>query len=108
MPTATPITDQTLNYTPVAVGIVLVYILASWFLWARKWFKGPAFRTSRALLLHHLLHLLLSLPLAEARELELTLFFRAKTAHSSTESDSKDTASPVPDGGASEKKASRD
>ncbi|GAA6044206.1 hypothetical protein JCM8097_004672 [Rhodosporidiobolus ruineniae] len=46
LPTATPITDQTLNYTPVAVGIVLVYVSVSWVLWARKWFKGPSFPQS--------------------------------------------------------------
>ena len=34
-------TDQTLNYTPVAVGIVLVGAVGSWVLWARKWFTGP-------------------------------------------------------------------
>jgi hypothetical protein len=35
------VTSQTLNYTPVAVGIVSVFTLASWFLWAHKWFIGP-------------------------------------------------------------------
>ena len=32
--------SQTLNYTPVAVGIVLVLVLGSW-VWARTWFTGP-------------------------------------------------------------------
>jgi hypothetical protein len=41
LPTANPVTSQTLNYTPVAVGIVLIFTLASWFLWAHKWFIGP-------------------------------------------------------------------
>ena len=41
LPNANPVTDQTLNYTPVAVGIVLFGIFVSWFLWAHKWFKGP-------------------------------------------------------------------
>ncbi|BGP16844.1 hypothetical protein JCM10213_003336 [Rhodosporidiobolus nylandii] len=41
LPTAAPIDSQTLNYCPVAVGIVLLYIFASWFLSARKWFTGP-------------------------------------------------------------------
>lgn len=36
-----PVTDQTLNYTPVAVGIVGAWAFGSWFLWARKWFTGP-------------------------------------------------------------------
>jgi hypothetical protein len=41
LPAANPVTDQTLNYTPVAVGIVLLGTLASWFLWAKRWFTGP-------------------------------------------------------------------
>ncbi|GAA5897682.1 hypothetical protein JCM6882_000067 [Rhodosporidiobolus microsporus] len=41
LPTVTPIDSQTLNYTPVAVGIVLVYVFGSWGLWARRWFVGP-------------------------------------------------------------------
>ena len=34
-------TTQTLNYTPVAVGIIGVFALGSWFVSARKWFTGP-------------------------------------------------------------------
>jgi len=41
LPNATPITSQTLNYTPVCVGIVLLWIFGTWFLFARKWFEGP-------------------------------------------------------------------
>ncbi|KAF2405063.1 APA family basic amino acid/polyamine antiporter [Trichodelitschia bisporula] len=41
LPTVNPVNKDTLNYTPVAVGIVLVGTLGSWFLWARKWFTGP-------------------------------------------------------------------
>jgi hypothetical protein len=41
LPTVNPVTVQSLNYTPVAVGIVLVGILGSWFLFAHKWFTGP-------------------------------------------------------------------
>lgn len=41
LPEANPVDSQTLNYTPVAVGIVLVWTLGSWFLYARKWFTGP-------------------------------------------------------------------
>lgn len=41
LPTANPVDSQTLNYTPVAVGIVAVWALGSWFLWARRWFTGP-------------------------------------------------------------------
>ncbi|KAK4702796.1 hypothetical protein P7C70_g3421, partial [Phenoliferia sp. Uapishka_3] len=43
LPELTPVNSQTLNYTPVAVGIVALYALGSWFLWARFWFKGPRF-----------------------------------------------------------------
>jgi len=35
------VTSQTLNYTPVAVGIVAAWAFGSWFLWARRWFTGP-------------------------------------------------------------------
>ncbi|KAI9666248.1 MAG: hypothetical protein M1821_004183 [Bathelium mastoideum] len=41
LPTSNPVDSQTLNYTPVAVGIVAVGAFGSWFLWARKWFTGP-------------------------------------------------------------------
>lgn len=41
LPTQNPVTLQTFNYTPVAVGIILVWIFASWVFWARFWFKGP-------------------------------------------------------------------
>ena len=41
LPGVNPVTSQTLNYTPVAVGIVCVWAFGSWFLSARKWFTGP-------------------------------------------------------------------
>ncbi|OKL58767.1 hypothetical protein UA08_05579 [Talaromyces atroroseus] len=41
LPTENPVTEETLNYTPVAVGIVLVATLGVWILWAHRWFKGP-------------------------------------------------------------------
>ena len=41
LPTVNPVTSQTLNYTPVAVGIVALFAFGSWFVWARKWFVGP-------------------------------------------------------------------
>ena len=41
LPTANPVTSQTLNYTPVAVGIVAVGAFGSWAVWARRWFVGP-------------------------------------------------------------------
>jgi len=41
LPTANPVTSQTLNYTPVAVGIILFFSIGSWLVWARRWFTGP-------------------------------------------------------------------
>jgi amino acid transporter len=41
LPTANPVTSQTLNYTVVAVGIIAIFSLASWVLWAHRWFVGP-------------------------------------------------------------------
>ncbi|KAI4222381.1 MAG: hypothetical protein L6R36_006183 [Xanthoria steineri] len=41
LPTANPVDSQTLNYTPVAVGIVALWTFGSWFLWASRWFTGP-------------------------------------------------------------------
>lgn len=44
LPTVYPVTYQTLNYAPVAVGIVLVGTLSVWILpggfGAKDWFKG--------------------------------------------------------------------
>ncbi|KAL8709783.1 MAG: hypothetical protein Q9220_005569 [cf. Caloplaca sp. 1 TL-2023] len=40
LPTVNPVTSQTFNYTPVALGIVGIFAFGSWFLWARKWFTG--------------------------------------------------------------------
>ena len=41
LPAQNPVDSQTLNYTPVAVGIVALWAFGSWFLWARRWFTGP-------------------------------------------------------------------
>lgn len=41
LPGVNPVNSQTLNYTPVAVGIVSLWAFGSWFLWARRWFTGP-------------------------------------------------------------------
>lgn len=41
LPTVTPVDSQTLNYTPIALGIVATYIVVSWFAFARKTFHGP-------------------------------------------------------------------
>ena len=41
LPTANPINAQTLNYSIVAVGIVITYSVGFWLISARKWFTGP-------------------------------------------------------------------
>ncbi|KAH9981655.1 APC amino acid permease [Russula compacta] len=41
LPQINPVNSQTLNYAPVAVGIVLTYALGFWAVSARKWFTGP-------------------------------------------------------------------
>ncbi|KAJ0985723.1 hypothetical protein J5N97_004079 [Dioscorea zingiberensis] len=41
LPVEYPITKDTLNYTPVAVGGLLVLTVSSWILSARHWFGGP-------------------------------------------------------------------
>ncbi|KAJ3694091.1 hypothetical protein LUZ60_009571 [Juncus effusus] len=41
LPVAYPITEDTLNYAPVAVGGVLIISICYWILSARFWFNGP-------------------------------------------------------------------
>lgn len=41
LPVAYPITIETLNYTPVAVGGLFILTVSSWILGARYWFRGP-------------------------------------------------------------------
>ncbi|KAJ3530862.1 hypothetical protein NM688_g7652 [Phlebia brevispora] len=41
LPTANPVNSQSLNYSIVAVGIVITYSVGFWVLSARKWFTGP-------------------------------------------------------------------
>jgi len=41
LPELNPVNSKTLNYAPVAVGIVLFYALGFWVVSARKWFAGP-------------------------------------------------------------------
>jgi len=41
LPTLYPITWDTFNYAPVALGVGLGLIMLWWLLDARKWFKGP-------------------------------------------------------------------
>ncbi|EGO60057.1 hypothetical protein NEUTE1DRAFT_74823 [Neurospora tetrasperma FGSC 2508] len=49
LPTANPVTSQTLNYTVVAVGIIAVGSIGSWVVWARRWFTGPAAEVAEAM-----------------------------------------------------------
>ncbi|KAI1294353.1 amino acid/polyamine transporter I [Xylaria venustula] len=49
LPTANPVTSQTLNYTVVAVGIIVIGAVGTWVLWARKWFTGPAAEVTEAM-----------------------------------------------------------
>ncbi|CCC13422.1 unnamed protein product [Sordaria macrospora k-hell] len=49
LPTANPVTSQTLNYTVVAVGIIAVGAIGSWVVWARRWFTGPAAEVAEAM-----------------------------------------------------------
>ncbi|KAF8399066.1 hypothetical protein HHK36_014932 [Tetracentron sinense] len=41
LPVAYPITKDTLNYTPVAVGGLLILTVSAWIFSARHWFTGP-------------------------------------------------------------------
>ncbi|GAA5854380.1 hypothetical protein JCM9279_001027 [Rhodotorula babjevae] len=41
LPTANPVDINTLNYAPVAVGIVLVWVFVSWFCGMRRVFRAP-------------------------------------------------------------------
>lgn len=41
LPVEYPVTKDTLNYTPVAVGGVFILTVSGWILSARHWFKGP-------------------------------------------------------------------
>ena len=41
LPTLYPITWDTFNYAPAALGVALGIIMLWWLLDARKWFKGP-------------------------------------------------------------------
>ena len=49
LPTNNPVTEQTLNYTVVAVGIIALGATAVWLLSARKWFTGPAANVQEAM-----------------------------------------------------------
>ncbi|GAA5931112.1 hypothetical protein JCM3775_000804, partial [Rhodotorula graminis] len=48
LPTANPVDINTLNYAPVAVGIVLVWVFVSWFCGMRRVFRAPTQDSSMA------------------------------------------------------------
>ncbi|KAL2324144.1 hypothetical protein Fmac_023202 [Flemingia macrophylla] len=41
LPVSYPITIETLNYTPVAVGCLLILVVSCWIISGHRWFKGP-------------------------------------------------------------------
>ncbi|KAA1079254.1 hypothetical protein PGT21_005444 [Puccinia graminis f. sp. tritici] len=41
LPTSTPLSRETLNYTPVVLGILITWIILSWIFWASRSFSGP-------------------------------------------------------------------
>jgi hypothetical protein len=41
LPTARPVTPENMNYAIVAVGGIMVMVLANWLLWGRYRFTGP-------------------------------------------------------------------
>lgn len=49
LPTANPVTSQTLNYSVVAVGIIFIGAMTAWVLWAHRWFVGPAREVAEAM-----------------------------------------------------------
>lgn len=49
MPTANPVTSETFNYTAVAVGILSIFAVGSWVVWARRWFTGPSAEVAEAI-----------------------------------------------------------
>ena len=40
LPSVYPVTISNLNYSPLALGGVLIYAVAAWHLDAKKWFRG--------------------------------------------------------------------
>ncbi|XP_072059624.1 amino-acid permease BAT1 homolog [Arachis hypogaea] len=41
LPVSYPITIETLNYTPIALGCLIILRVSYWIISARHWFKGP-------------------------------------------------------------------
>jgi len=44
LPELNPVNSKTLNYTPVAFGVVLVYALGFWVISARKWYPSSTLK----------------------------------------------------------------
>ncbi|KAG1450589.1 hypothetical protein G6F56_008307 [Rhizopus delemar] len=40
-PTTAPVTPDTMNYAVVPFGAIMFFSMAYYFIWGRKWFKGP-------------------------------------------------------------------
>jgi hypothetical protein len=53
LPMLNPVNSKTLNYTPIAVGVVFVYSLGFWAVSARTWFSGPVRQLAGAPYLVH-------------------------------------------------------
>ncbi|KAM7194227.1 Amino acid/polyamine transporter I [Rhypophila sp. PSN 637] len=49
LPTANPVTSQTLNYAVVAVAIIGIFTIVSWIVWVHKWFTGPSEEVAEAM-----------------------------------------------------------
>ncbi|KAK0717401.1 amino acid/polyamine transporter I [Lasiosphaeria miniovina] len=49
LPTANPVTSETVNYAVVAVGIIGIFTIGSWVVWAHRWFVGPAKEVAEAM-----------------------------------------------------------
>ncbi|KAM7189835.1 amino-acid permease BAT1 [Naviculisporaceae sp. PSN 640] len=49
LPTANPVTSQTLNYAVVAVAIIGIFTILSWVVWVHKWFTGPSEEVAEAM-----------------------------------------------------------
>jgi amino acid transporter len=78
LPTANPVTDQTLNYTVVAVGIITIGCIGCWVVWARKWFTGPAAEVAEAMRL--------GVDVTEPGALEVAEHQKSKSAQATTRS----------------------
>lgn len=49
LPTANPVTSETLNYAVVAVAIIGLGAIISWVFWVHRWFTGPSEEVAEAM-----------------------------------------------------------